>query len=300
MNHRTLLAALVAALLAAAALLAPTADAGQAGKTVTVGSKNFTEQLIVGQMVAALLEHAGYQVDRKLNLGGTAVVHQALVSGDVDVYVEYTGTGLTALLKLPVQTDPEQVFRTVKKEYESRFKATWLEPWGFNNTYALAMRADRARALGVRTIADLEDKAQDLTFGGTQEFITRPDGLPGIEKTYGLKFKQARGMDFGIMYQAVASGQVDVASAFATDGRIAALDLVTLEDDRRFFPPYYAAPVVRQEVIGRDPRIAEVLNTLAGKVDDDTMRRLNAQVDQEKKEPADVARAFLKERGYIN
>ncbi|HEY8368933.1 MAG TPA: glycine betaine ABC transporter substrate-binding protein [Thermodesulfobacteriota bacterium] len=300
MNHRTLLASLVAALLVAAAFVAPTARAGQAGKTVTVGSKNFTEQLIVGQIVAALLEHAGYQVDRKLNLGGTAVVHQALVSGDVDVYVEYTGTGLTALLKLPAQTDPDKVYETVKREYESRFKATWLSPWGFNNTYALAMRADRAQALGVKTIADLEGKAQDLTFGGTQEFITRPDGLPGIEKTYGLKFKQARGMDFGIMYQAVASGQVDVASAFATDGRIAALNLVTLEDNKRFFPPYYAAPVVRQEVLQRDPKIAEVLNTLAGKIDDDTMRRLNAQVDQEKKEPADVARAFLKERGYIN
>lgn len=300
MNHRTLLASLVAALLAAAAFVAPTARAGQAGKPITVGSKNFTEQLIVGQIVAALLEHAGYQVDRKLNLGGTAVVHQALVSGDVDVYVEYTGTGLTALLKLPAQTDPDKVYETVKREYESRFKATWLSPWGFNNTYALAMRADRAQALGVKTIADLDGKAQDLTFGGTQEFITRPDGLPGIEKTYGLKFKQARGMDFGIMYQAVASGQVDVASAFATDGRIAALNLVTLEDNKRFFPPYYAAPVVRQEVLQRDPKIAEVLNTLAGKIDDDTMRRLNAQVDQEKKEPADVARAFLKERGYIN
>jgi osmoprotectant transport system substrate-binding protein len=295
-SHRFSLV-LAAAALATAATPGPTGSAEP--KKVTVGSKNFTEQLVVGQMVAALLEDAGYQVERKMNLGGTAVVHQALVSGEVDTYVEYTGTGLTALLKLPAQTDPEQVYQTVKREYESRFKATWLKPWGFNNTYALGLRADKAKELGVKKVSDLKDKAQSLTFGGTQEFITRPDGLPGIEKTYGLKFKQARGMDFGIMYQAVASGQVDVISAFATDGRIAALNLVTLEDDKRFFPPYYAAPVIRQETLGKDPKIADVLNRLGGRIEDETMRKLNAQVDQEKKEPADVARAFLKQQGLI-
>jgi len=282
----------------AAAAASASKPAGAKPK-VAVGSKDFTEQLIVGQMAAVLLEDAGYQVDRKLNLGGTAVVNQALMNGDVDTYVEYTGTGLTALLKLPVQTDPQQVYDTVKKEYESQFKATWLKPWGFNNTYALTMRQDRAAEMGAKKISDLKEKASGLVFGGTQEFLTRPDGLPGVEQLYGLKFKEDKGMDPGIMYQAVDQKQVDVISAFATDGRIVGLKLVTLEDDKKFFPPYFAAPVIRQDTLAKDPQIAEVLNKLGGKIDDSTMANLNLKVDQDKKEPLDVAKEFLKQQGLI-
>jgi osmoprotectant transport system substrate-binding protein len=271
----------------------------EAKPTVAIGSKDFTEQIIINEMAAALLEDAGYPVQRKLNLGGSAVVHQALVSDEIDTYVEYTGTGLTAILSLPVQTDPQQVYETVKQEYEDQFNATWLEPWGFNNTYAIAMRKDHADELGVQTISDLKGKASELVFGGTQEFITRPDGLPGLTEAYDINFKEARGMDAGIMYQALASGQVDAISAFATDGRIPALDLVTLEDDQQFFPPYFAAPVIRQEKLEQDPQIAEVLNQLNGQIDNETMANLNLQVDQEGREAADVAREFLREQGLI-
>nr|MBA2447851.1 glycine/betaine ABC transporter [Chloroflexota bacterium] len=266
---------------------------------VAIGSKNFTEQLIVGNIVAALLEDAGYPVDRKLNLGGTAVVHQALVNGDVDAYVEYTGTGLIALLRLPPDTDPRNVYNTVKREYEAQFKSTWLQPWGFNNTYAVTMRADRAAELGARKVSDLKDRAGSLTFGATQEFATRPDGLPGLQDTYGMKFNEVRAMDPGLMYQAVGSRQVDVISAFATDGRIPALNLLTLEDDLKFFPPYFAAPVVRQDLLEKDPTIADLLNKLGGKIDDKAMAALNLQVDQDKKEPDEVAKAYLKEQGLI-
>ena len=268
--------------------------------TVTVGSKNFTEELVVGEMEALLLQNAGYQVNLKLNLGGTIIVHEALLRGDIDTYVEYTGTGLTAILKRPVVTNPQRVYTIVAQEYHKRFKLTWLRPWGFNDTYALVMRKDRAAKLGVKDISDLRRIASTLTLGATQEFIVRPDGLPGLAKKYGgLTFKAVRGMDAGIMYQALASGQVDVISGFSTDGRIPALKLVPLVDDKHFFPPYFAAPVVRDSTLARAPGIAAVLNKLAGRISDSTMARLNRQVDLDKKDPAAVARAFLKQEGLI-
>jgi glycine betaine/choline ABC-type transport system substrate-binding protein len=275
-----------------------TTQSGTGAKpTLRIGSKDFTEQIVINEMAAALLEDAGYQVERKMNLGGSAVVHQALVSGEIDTYVEYTGTGLTAILKLPVQTDPQQVYDTVKQEYESKFQLTWLKPLGFNNTYAMAMTKEKAADLGITNVSDLKAKAESLVFGGTQEFLTRPDGLPGLSEKYGLKFKDSKGLDPGIMYQAVDTGQVDVISAFATDGRIPALGLVTLQDDQQFFPPYFAASVIRQDTLAKDGHIAEVLNQLGGKINDQTMANLNLQVDQEKKEAADVAKTFLKEQG---
>ena len=268
--------------------------------TVTVGSKNFTEELIVGELEALLLQNAGYHVNLKLNLGGTIIAHEALLRGDIDTYVEYTGTGLTAILKLPVVTTPQKVYAIVAREYQKRFKLTWLKPWGFNDTYALVMRRDRAAKLGVKDISDLRRTASTLTLGATQEFIVRPDGLPGLAKKYGgLTFKAVRGLAPGIMYQAVASEQVDVISGFSTDGRIPALKLVPLVDDKHFFPPYFAAPVVRDSTLARAPAIAAVLNRLAGKISDTTMARLNRQVDLGKKDPAAVARAFLKQQGVI-
>jgi glycine betaine/choline ABC-type transport system substrate-binding protein len=282
--------------------------------TVTVGSKDFTEQVLINEMLALLLEDAGYQVERQLNLGGTAIVHEALVNGEIDAYIEYTGTGLLAILNLAIPTAGatpaaaaaatpaagnvvDAVYDTVKREYADQFGLVWLDPLGFNNTYALAMRQEQAEELGVETISDLQEVAGDLVFGGTQEFLTRPDGLPGLTETYGLEFAEARGMDPGIMYQALDTDQVDVISAFATDGRIPSLGLVTLEDDLGFFPPYFAAPVVRQELLDEDPALAEVMNQLAGRIDDETMAGLNLQVDEGGEEPADVAAAFLAEQG---
>lgn len=284
--------------------------------TVAIGSKDFTEQVVINEMLALLLEDAGYPVERQLNLGGTAIVHEALVNGEVDAYIEYTGTGLLAILNLSLPAADatptadtaaspaaggvvDAVYDTVKQEYADQFDLVWLDPLGFNNTYALAMRQEQAEELGVETISDLQGVAGDLVFGGTQEFLTRPDGLPGLTELYGLEFAEARGMDPGIMYQALDSDQVDVISAFATDGRIPSLGLVTLEDDLGFFPPYFAAPVVRQELLDEDPQLAEVMNQLAGKIDDQTMADLNLQVDEGGEEPRDVAEAFLTEQGLI-
>ena len=281
--------------------------------TVTVGSKEFTEQLIVGEMLALLLEDAGYEAERQLGLAGTAVVHEALVNGEVDTYVEYTGTGLLAILNMSLPTGTptastdatpaagaDAVYDIVKKGYAEQFNVAWLDPLGFNNTYTLALTEERAAELGVESISDLIAVSGDLTFGGTQEFLTRPDGLPGLMEAYeGLEFAETAGFDPGLVYQAVDSGDVDVISGFATDGRIPALGLFTLEDDQSFFPPYFAAPVVRQELLDEDPAVADVLNSLAGLLDDQTMAGLNAQVDVDGEEPEDVARAFLEEQGLI-
>jgi glycine betaine/choline ABC-type transport system substrate-binding protein len=282
--------------------------------TITVGSKDFTESIILAEIVAALLEDAGYTVERQLNLGGTAVVHQALVSGDVDVYVEYTGTGLLAILgqELPETSatpaagaspvaggGQDAVYDIVRSGYQEQFGLTWLEPWGFNNTYALAVTQETADAYGLETISDLQGVAGEMTFGATQEFLVRPDGLPGLEATYGIDFANEQGLDPGLLYAAVDEGQVDVISAFATDGRIPALGLVLLEDDMSYFPPYYAAPVVDAELLEQNPEIADILNQLSGEIDDATMADLNFQVDEGGEEPADVARAFLEERGLI-
>nr|MBA2246705.1 quaternary ammonium transporter [Chloroflexia bacterium] len=212
--------------------------------TVTVGSKDFTEQIILAEMVALLLEDAGYPVERQLNLGGTVVVHEALVNGDIDAYVEYTGTGLINILGLelpPASATPsaspaagaatpeaagvDPVYEIVAAEYQSQFNLSWLQPWGFNNTYALALRGDQATELGVTTISDLLEHDQDLVLGGTQEFLAREDGLVGLERVYGLEFENAVGLDPGLVYGAIDEGDVDVISAFATDGRVPALGL---------------------------------------------------------------------------
>jgi glycine betaine/choline ABC-type transport system substrate-binding protein len=285
--------------------------------TVAVGSKQFTEQLIVGEMLALLLEDAGYEVERQLGLAGTDIVHQALLSGEVDTYVEYTGTGLLAILGMDLPTGTpvaatsatpvagdgpgvDAVYDIVKNEYAEQFDIVWLDPLGFNNTYTLALTEERAAELGVKTISDLIPISGELTIGATQEFLARPDGLPGMMEVYeGLEFADAQGFEPGLVYQAVDSGDVDVISAFATDGRIPALGLVTLEDDLGFFPPYFAAPVVRQELLDEDAAVADVLNAMAGMIDDATMADLNAQVDVDGEEPEDVARGFLVEQGLI-
>lgn len=287
--------------------------------TVTVGSKDFTESIILGHIVAELLEDAGYPVNRQVNLGGTLVAHEGLVAGEIDTYVEYTGTGLLAILgqELPevddttasAQATPadgsevnqlaEEVYNIVASEYPEQFGVEWLEPWGFNNTYALAMRREHAEELGVSSISDLVEHAGDLTFGAPQETMVREDGLPGLEATYGLEFGDAVGLDPGLMYSAVANGDVDVITAFATDPRIQSMDLVTLEDDQNFYPPYYAAPVVRQELLEASPEVRDILNQLAGRLDDERMTELNYQADEEGMEASEVARQYLIDEGLI-
>jgi len=272
---------------------------GQERPLVTVGSKGFTEQLVLGNMVALLMENNGFKVDRRIGLGGTVICHEAIVRGDINVYVEYTGTGLTAILKKPVLKNPDDVYQVVKKDYEEKFKLTWLKPWGFNNTYCVVMRKDDADRLKVKKVSDLKPLAKDLVFGGTIEFLARPDGVPGLTKHYGLAFKDQKGMDPGLVYKAIAEKQVDVISGFATDGRIPAFNLAVLEDDRKFFPPYYAAPVVRMDLLAKAPQVADILNKLAGKITDTTMATLNYTVDGRKMEAETVAKDYLKNQGRI-
>lgn len=267
---------------------------------IRVGSKNFSEQIIIGEMMALLLEADGnFVVERRLNLGGTMICHGALTHGEIDLYPEYTGTALTAIMKHTVVTDPDEAFRTVSRYYREKLGLEWLRPFGFNNTYAITVRKDDARKRGWKRISDLATAAPGLRAGFTSEFSERPDGYPGLKKAYGFDFGEVRDLDPSIMYQAVARNQVDVVCAFATDGRIPAYNLQVLDDDRDFFPPYYAAPVVRAAILARHPELGEVLGRLEGLIDDSTMQGLNYRVDEENIAPREVARQFLQGRGLL-
>lgn len=270
------------------------------GGTVRIGTKNFTEQLILGEMMAQLIEaKTDLTVQRRFNLGGTMICHGALVNGEIDLYAEYTGTGLTAILDHPVISDPEEALQHVTEAYRERFGAEWLRPFGFNNTYAITVRKADAERYGWTRISDLKVAASELRAGFTSEFAERPDGYPGLRKIYGLRFGKVRDMDPALMYQAVAKGEVDIICAFATDGRIAAYDLKPLEDDRQFFPPYWAVPVIREEMLHAYPNLRNVLSLLGEVLDDPAMQRLNFEVDGKKRGPAEVAESFLRAKGLL-
>ncbi len=266
-------------------------------KTVRVGSKNFTEQEILGELVAQLIEqHTDLKVERRFGLGGTDICHTALVGGQLDLYVEYTGTALLNILKHEVINNPDDAFRTITKAYRNRYDLEWLPPIGFNNSYAITVRSAMADEYNLATISDLGYRAGQLGGGFTSEFMERPDGYPGLCKTYGLKLGTTVDLDPGLMYQAVAQEQVDVICAFATDGRIAEYNLRVLDDDRHFFPPYDAAPVARGELLRNHPEIRDALGILAGTISDGDMRQMNHAVDVLKQEPADVVRWWLNQR----
>lgn len=280
-------------------LLTPRSPVGGRGDApvIRIGAKNFTEQLILGEIMAQLIENqTDLRVERKFDLGGTMICHGALVQGEIDLYAEYTGTALTTVLKAAVRSDPAETYQRVATEYAQRFGLKWLRPFGFNNTYALALRAADAQRWQVRTISELKPRAGALRAGWTSEFSERPDGYPGLRESYGLQFGSVRDLDTALMYDAIRRGEVDVICAFATDGRIAAYHLQLLEDDRHFFPPYFAAPVIREVTLAQHPELEPVLTLLANRISSETMRQLNAQVDQEKRPPAEVAREFLREQ----
>jgi osmoprotectant transport system substrate-binding protein len=273
---------------------------GGGGSTVRVASKDFTEQFILGEMYALALEDAGFRVDRRMNLGGTPVAHQALLSNEIDIYPEYTGTGLLTVLGMPVESDPQVVFDTVEREYRSQFSLVWLDPAPMNNTQALAMTREGAQRHGIRTISDMVANASQLTMAGPPEFQEREDGLPGLRQVYGnFELAAYQAIDPGLRYQALVQGQADVVVAFGTDGEIAAFDLVLLEDDRGVFPPYQVAPVVRAAILDEQPDIAQVLNGIAPLLTNEVMQRLNYEVSGEGREPSAVARDFLVEQGII-
>ena len=270
--------------------------------SVTVGSKDFTEEFIVAEMYAQLLENAGFTVTRKLNLGGTPIAQAAIVKGDIDLYPEYTSTGLLTVLKLPSMQDPMQIFSTVKSGYEQQFKLTWLTASPFNDTQALAMTQATADKYGIKTYSDLATKADQLVLGGPAEFLSREDGLPGLQKAYGgFQFKDTKQLGTGsLRYQALLDGQIDVVVAFGTDGQINGDHLALLQDDKSFYPIYNIAPVVRMDTLQKYPQIAAVLNKLAPYLTDAVMSGLNWQVDGPAKlEPAAVAKAFLQQNGLL-
>ncbi len=266
------------------------------GKKVVIGSKDFTENKILAEIMAQLIENnTDIKVERKINMGGTFVCFEAMKKGQIDIYPEYTGTGLTAQLKLPVETDPEKVYATVSTEFEKQFQIKWLKPIGFNNTYALAVPQELASKNNLESISDLGNFAKDLVFGAEHEFFNREDGYDGLIKVYDLTFKNIAKMDVSLKYQAIGQGKMDVTDAFTTDGQLKALNLKVLKDDKNFFPPYYAAPIVRDEVLESNPQLEELLNKLAGTIDDQKMQELNYKVDNEKQTIKKVAEDFLKE-----
>jgi osmoprotectant transport system permease protein len=293
-TRRTAAGALVllAALLAAVGL--PSLLAGR-HSPVVVGSKNFTEQVILGEILAQALEREGLPVVRKLNLGGTFVCDRGLRSGDIDLYVEYTGTAVSAVFHEEVPPDPEAALARARELYAGA-QVTVADPLGFNNTFAILVRGRDARARNLRTIDDLRAAAGGMTPGFGHEFLQRQDGYPGLVEAYGLRFGGApRGMELSLIYRALADGQVDVIAGDATSALIPALDLVHLEDTRRYFPPYDAIPVVRTAALLREPAIGRALARLAGRLSDAEMRALNAAVDVRKRSVRDVAAAFLAE-----
>lgn len=268
---------------------------------IRIGSKDFTEQLILGELYALVLEDAGFTIERKLNLGGTPVAQAALESKDIDLYPEYTGTGLLTILKAPASSDAAAVYDTVAAQYKERFDLVWLDPAPMNNSQALAVTQETAAALGLETISDFAAQASNLVLIGPPEFAEREDGLPGLKAAYGdFQLKDYKAVDAGLRYEGLVQGEADVAVAFGTDGEINAFNLVLLEDDRQLFPPYQVAPVVRAETLETNPEITTVLNQLAPVLTNEVMQTLNYQVSGEGQEPADVARSFLVASGWLD
>jgi osmoprotectant transport system substrate-binding protein len=263
---------------------------------VVVASKNFVEQDILGELVAQELEARGIAVERRLHLGGTLVCHNALVEGQADVYVEYTGTAYTAILELPPISDPDSVLLVVESEYAERWDLAWGPPLGFDNTFALVVRAADADSFGLTTISDLARVASGLTAGFGPEFMAREDGYPGLSRAYGFEFGEVRQMELGLMYRALDEGQIDIAVANSTDGQIAGLGLVVLRDDREYFPPYQAAPVVRRETLERLPAVWDAIQGLEGALDQEAMRDLNYRVAVEGQDAAAVVRSWRESR----
>lgn len=271
----------------------------EADRTIVVGSKNFTEQVILGELLAQQIEaRTDLRVVRKLNLGGTFICHQALVAGEIGAYVEYTGTALTAILQSPPSSDPEAVYRTVQDAYRARFGLEWLPPLGFNNTFAIIIRGEEASRLGVKTISQLTQHASRWRAGFGYEFLERADGFSGLSRVYGLRFAKApRVMDLALTYQALADRKVDVIAGDSTNGLITSLGLTVLTDDKRYFPSYQAAPVVSGSKLTRFPELRKALSALGGTVTDDEMRRLNALVDGQRRDVREVVREFRAAKG---
>ncbi len=266
---------------------------------IVVGSKNFTEQLILGEIIAQQIETQTHlAVERRFYLAGSYICHQAILGGRIDIYPEYTGTALTAILKQKPEGNQEAVYQRVKSEYAQRFNLSVGEPFGFNDTFAIEIRGEDARRLGLKTISQAAAYAPQWRAGFGYEFMERPDGYKGLAATYGLRFAAPpRIMDLGLLARALKDKQIDLAAGNTTDGLIPALDLFVLEDDKHYFPPYEAVPIIREQTLAEHPEVKQALNELAGKISDPEMRRLNYEVDGQKRDVKEVVREFLRGKG---
>jgi osmoprotectant transport system substrate-binding protein len=281
-------------------LLLPSCSPSHSDRVV-VGSKNFTESFLLGEIVAQQIEgNTALKVERRFYLAGTYICQQAILAGRIDVYPEYTGTALTAILKQPAAGDKQEVYRRVKGEYERRLGLTLGLAFGFNDTFAMEVRGEEARRLNITTLSQAAAYAPRWRAGFGYEFMERPDGFRGLVAAYGLRFaEQPRIMDLGLLARALKDHQIDLAGGNATDGLIPALDLAVLEDDRHYFPPYEAVPVLREQTLQQHPEIASVLAQLAGKISDQEMQRLNYAVDGQHRDATEVVREFLRGKELV-
>jgi osmoprotectant transport system substrate-binding protein len=267
--------------------------------TIVVGSKNFPEQALLGEILAQHLEARTHlRVERRFYLAGSYICQQALLAGRIDTYIEYTGTALTAILHDPIESDPSAVFGKVKAQYESRFGFEMLPPLGFNDTFAIVVRGEDARRLNLKTLTDAARYTPQWRPGFGYEFMERPDGYAGLARVYGLKFAAPpRVLDLGLLYRALLDGQVDLVAGNSTDGLLAARDLVVLQDDKHYFPPYEAVPIARQDFLARYPEVRDAISALAGQISDAEMQKMNYAVAGEGRDASVVAREFLQSKG---
>jgi osmoprotectant transport system substrate-binding protein len=279
-------------------LLIPLLATGCASKPhIIVGSKNFTEQVVLGEIVAQQIERRlGVEVERKLDLGGTLLAHEALRGGSIDLYPEYTGTALTAVLKQPIVRDAKTAFAQVSQGYR-QWGIEWLPPLGFNDSFAMVVRSETARQQGLKSLSDAAKRTQPWRLGVGYEFTQRPDGLDGLVKSYGLRLDgNPVAMDLGLLYPALRSQKIEMAAANTTDGMLAHQEFTVLRDDLGYFPPYECAIAVRNDTLQRFPQLKDTLSELSGSISDQSMRRMNELVDVEHKPVAEVARDFLHQR----
>lgn len=288
-------------LLICALVLTGCAKSPKDDNTLRIGGKKYTEQVILVHILEQLIkDRTDINVVNKGDLGATDVLHQGMLDNDLDIYVEYTGTAYAIILKEELDTtDPQIIYDRVKDYYNTKFGMTWLAPFDFNNTYALAIRSEMAKELGVEKISDMKKYAGNLILASSFDFLEREDGIKNFNKTYGLTWKDNKGMDPGLTYSAVKEKQIDAIVAFATDGRLLRYDLKVLEDDLRYFPPYFAAPVITNEALEKFPQIASILEELGPHLTDKKMIELNSLVDIDGKPEATVAKDFLTEAGLL-
>ncbi len=268
---------------------------------VVVASKPHSEQYILGEMISILIEeHSDIPVERNFGIGGgTSNIHPALLEGEIDIYPEYTGTSWMFVLEEDLIEDPDELYQETKAAYEEEFELKWLDLYGFNNTYALAIDEAVAEERGIETYSDLAEESEDLSFGAEYDFYERDDGYDALVEHYGFNFDQEVELDIGLKYQAIEQGEVDVINAFSTDGLLSAYDLRVLEDDQNFFPSYYAGTIIRMDTLEEHPELEEIINRLGDAITEDEMIAMNYRVEEENEDPEAVAREFLEEKGLI-